>query len=85
MRFDEMYTKSSPHLAEEICFPTDDPECVMRGPVLCEHQCKDAMVQNIKTACVEGAGKASTTSFFHHTRGTLATYYLSLKARHRAQ
>uniref|UniRef100_A0AAV1U4K5 RNA-directed DNA polymerase n=1 Tax=Peronospora matthiolae TaxID=2874970 RepID=A0AAV1U4K5_9STRA len=54
MRFDAMNTKTHLQLADEICATADEPDCVMHGPVLCEHQDKDLMIQKIKTACLNG-------------------------------
>uniref|UniRef100_A0AAV1T408 Integrase zinc-binding domain-containing protein n=3 Tax=Peronospora matthiolae TaxID=2874970 RepID=A0AAV1T408_9STRA len=54
MRFDNLETKSKLQLAEEVCRTTDEPDCVMHGPVLREHQEKDAMIQKIKTSCLKG-------------------------------
>ncbi|KAG3180011.1 hypothetical protein PC128_g15733 [Phytophthora cactorum] len=41
-------------LDEEIYAETDEPECVMHGPVIRDHQDKDTMVQKIKSACPTG-------------------------------
>ncbi|KAG2786075.1 hypothetical protein PC116_g20526 [Phytophthora cactorum] len=41
-------------LDEEIYAETDEPECVMHGPVIRDHQDKDTMVQKIKSACPIG-------------------------------
>uniref|UniRef100_A0AAV1TBR0 Reverse transcriptase domain-containing protein n=1 Tax=Peronospora matthiolae TaxID=2874970 RepID=A0AAV1TBR0_9STRA len=54
MRFDKLETNSKLQLAEEACSTTDEPYCVMHGPVLQEHQEKDAMIQKIKTSCLKG-------------------------------
>uniref|UniRef100_A0AAV1SZR8 Integrase zinc-binding domain-containing protein n=1 Tax=Peronospora matthiolae TaxID=2874970 RepID=A0AAV1SZR8_9STRA len=54
MRFNNLETKFKLQLAEEVCSTTDEPDCVMHGPVLRELQEKDAMIQKIKNSCLKG-------------------------------
>ena len=39
---------------DEINAATDDPPCVMHGPVIVQHQERDEKIQTIKSACVAG-------------------------------
>ncbi|GMF30837.1 unnamed protein product [Phytophthora fragariaefolia] len=47
-------TSDGPTLNEEIYALNTQYECVMHGPVIREHQEKDTMIQQIKTACLAG-------------------------------
>ncbi|GMF14413.1 unnamed protein product [Phytophthora fragariaefolia] len=51
MRFD---TKEGLLLHEEIYASSSQPECIMHGPVIREHQENDVMIQKIKSACLTG-------------------------------
>jgi hypothetical protein len=51
MRFD---TKDGPPLADEICAASDEPECVMHGPVIQKHQQDDEMIEKIRASCIAG-------------------------------
>ena len=53
MQFTNLETKSKLQLAEKVCTATDEPDCVMHGPVLRDHQEKDAMIQKIKISCLK--------------------------------
>ena len=39
---------------DEINAATDDPPCVMHGPVIRHHQERDETIQKIKSACLAG-------------------------------
>jgi cleavage and polyadenylation specificity factor subunit 1 len=41
-------------LMEEICATTEEPQCVMQGSVIRDHQEKDETLQKIKSACLAG-------------------------------
>ncbi|OWY96984.1 Pol Polyprotein [Phytophthora megakarya] len=51
MRFE---TKEQATVVEEMYLANNNPECVMHGPVLREHQQNDKMIQQIHTACLAG-------------------------------
>ena len=55
IRLDAMNTKTHLHLADAIRATADEPDCVMNGPVLHEHQDKDLMIKKINTACLNGS------------------------------
>lgn len=48
-------TDESKSLYEEICATSDEPECVMHGPVIRQHQDADGMIMKIKAACLAGS------------------------------
>ena len=39
---------------DELCAVSDEPQCIMHGPVLQKHQDEDSMLQTIKSACLAG-------------------------------
>lgn len=51
MRFD---TGEQAQMHDEINAATDDPPCVMHGPVIRQQQERDETIQAIKSACLAG-------------------------------